>query len=106
MRAVIQRVMKASVTIDGSIHSQIGKGLLVLLGIEDADTADDIAWLSAKIVNLRIFEDKEGVMNVSLLDDGGDTFAGQSIYAPCIHEKRQQTKLPKGKQARYRYPSL
>lgn len=72
MRAVIQRVSKASVTIDGKIHSQIGCGLLVLLGIEDADTAEDIEWLSNKIVNLRIFDDASGVMNESVKDKNGD----------------------------------
>ena len=68
MRAVIQRVSKASVTIEGNIHSQIDRGLLVLLGIEDADTDEDIAWLSGKIINLRIFDDASGVMNESVLD--------------------------------------
>ena len=72
MRAVIQRVSKASVTIDNKIYSQIGNGLLVLLGIEDADTAEDIEWLSGKIVNLRIFNDDNGVMNVSVKDSSGD----------------------------------
>jgi D-tyrosyl-tRNA(Tyr) deacylase len=72
MRAVIQRVSKASVTIDGKIHSQIGNGLLVLLGIEDADTHEDIEWLTGKIVNLRIFNDENGVMNVSIKDNNGD----------------------------------
>lgn len=72
MRAVIQRVSKASVTIDGRIHSQINQGLLVLLGIEDADTAEDIEWLSIKIVNLRIFNDENGVMNVSVKDMNGE----------------------------------
>ena len=72
MRAVIQRVTKASVTIDENIYSQIGKGLLVLVGIEDADTVEDIEWLSAKIVNLRIFNDENGVMNVSVKDGLGD----------------------------------
>jgi|SRR5688572_3371229 len=72
MRAVIQRVAKASVTIDGSVYSSIQQGLLVLLGIEDADTVSDIEWLSGKIVNLRIFNDDDGVMNRSLLDIGGD----------------------------------
>src|SRR6185436_9529383 len=71
MRAVIQRVSKASVTIDGKIHSQIGEGLLVLLGIEDADTTEDIEWLSGKIVNLRIFNDGNGVMNISVIDKKG-----------------------------------
>jgi D-tyrosyl-tRNA(Tyr) deacylase len=72
MRAVIQRVSKASVTIDNKIHSQIGEGLLVLLGIEDADTIEDIEWLSGKIVNLRIFNDENGVMNISVIDKKGE----------------------------------
>lgn len=72
MRAVIQRVQHASVHIDGKQHSAIGPGLLVLLGIEDSDNADDITWLSSKIVNLRVFNDEGGVMNVSVKDDGGD----------------------------------
>jgi D-tyrosyl-tRNA(Tyr) deacylase len=72
MRVVIQRVSRASVTIDGSRKAAIGKGLLVLLGIEDADSAADIEWLSGKIVNLRIFNDDSGVMNVSVKDGGGD----------------------------------
>lgn len=66
MRAVVQRVSKASVSIADKIHSQIGAGLLILLGIEDADSEEDIAWLSSKIVNLRIFPDGEGVMNISI----------------------------------------
>lgn len=72
MIAVIQRTKLASVTIDGAVKSRIDKGLLVLVGIEDADTDEDIAWLAGKIVNLRIFNDSEGVMNVSVKDDGGD----------------------------------
>jgi D-tyrosyl-tRNA(Tyr) deacylase len=72
MKAVIQRVSKASVTIDERIHSQINNGLLVLLGIEDADTVEDIEWLSGKIVNLRIFNDEKGVMNVSVKEMKGD----------------------------------
>jgi len=72
MRAVIQRVIKASVTIDEKIHSAINDGLLVLLGIEDADTAEDVEWLSGKIVNLRIFNDENGIMNVSVKDINGE----------------------------------
>jgi D-aminoacyl-tRNA deacylase len=92
MKAVIQRVTQASVTIEGKVKSSIGLGLLVLLGIEDADTQGDIVWLSSKIVNLRIFNDDNGVMparpdarlnefgqgsrhsggNLSLKDTGGD----------------------------------
>ncbi len=72
MRAVIQRVTKASVTIDNKIHFRIGEGLLVLLGIEDADTDEDIEWLSGKIVNLRIFNDAAGVMNESVKETEGE----------------------------------
>lgn len=72
MRAVIQRVSQASVTIHSIIRSSIGNGLLVLVGIEDADTPEDIEWLSNKIVNLRIFNDEQGVMNVSVKENGGD----------------------------------
>ena len=72
MRAVIQRVSKASVTIDGNVYAKSGNWLLVLMGIEDADTLDDIQWLSSKIVNLRIFDDAEGVMNESVKAINGD----------------------------------
>lgn len=72
MRAVIQRVSEASVTIGDKIYAQINNGLLVLLGIEDADTAEDIEWLSGKIVQLRIFNDDNGIMNVSVKDKNGD----------------------------------
>jgi len=72
MKAVIQRVSRACVMINGSIYSQIGSGLLILLGIEDADGIDDIEWLSNKIVNLRIFNDEQGVMNISLQDIHGE----------------------------------
>src|SRR6186713_1128864 len=72
MRAVIQRVNKASVTIDGRINGRIGLGLLVLIGVEDADNLEDIIWLSNKMVNLRIFNDDTGVMNRSVLEVGGD----------------------------------
>lgn len=72
MRAVIQRVQKAGVTIDGSVRSAIGNGLLVLLGIEDADTEEDILWLSQKIIQLRIFNDDAGIMNISVKDRNGE----------------------------------
>src|SRR6266404_462462 len=72
MRAVIQRVTRASVIIDGKIHGQIANGLLVLVGVEDADEWDDIEWLSGKIINLRIFNDQNGAMNISLKDVKGD----------------------------------
>ena len=72
MRAVIQRVSRASVTIGGALTAAIEGGLLVLIGIEDADGPQDIEWLSSKIVNLRICNDDAGVMNLSLKDAGGD----------------------------------
>ena len=72
MRAVVQRVTQASVTIDGKVKSGIQAGLLVLLGIEDADGAEDIEWLSSKIVNLRVFNDENGIMNISVKDIAGD----------------------------------
>ena len=72
MKAVIQRVTEASVTIDGTIKGKIGDGLLVLLGIEDVDNDEDISWLSNKIVNLRIFNDAAGVMNKSVLEVSGN----------------------------------
>ena len=72
MRVVIQRVTKASVTINGSIYGAITKGLLVFAGIETADNEEDINWLSNKIINLRIFDDDEGVMNLSLKDIEGN----------------------------------
>jgi len=70
--AVIQKVTQSSVAIDGIIKSSIGKGLLILLGIEDADGEEDIQWLCRKIVNLRVFNDAAGVMNESVLDHKGE----------------------------------
>lgn len=72
MKAVIQRVSKASVTINGKKVSEIQKGLLILLGIEPADDATDIEWLTKKIANLRIFNDENDVMNTSIIDVNGD----------------------------------
>jgi D-tyrosyl-tRNA(Tyr) deacylase len=72
MRAVIQRVTSASVTIEGTAKSAIQNGLLVLVGIEDADTSEDIEWLSNKIINLRIFDDANKAPNISVKDIGGD----------------------------------
>ena len=72
MRTLIQRVQHTSVTIDGQLKSQIGKGLLVLVGIEDRDTQEDIEWLCKKIANLRIFDDENGVMNRSVTETEGE----------------------------------
>lgn len=75
MKVVVQRVSKASVTIGSEQVAAISNGLVVLLGIVDEDVEDDINWLSSKIVNLRIFDDENGVMNKSLLDVNGDVIA-------------------------------
>ena len=72
MKVVIQRVSSASVSVGGELLSSIGKGLLVLLGIGHEDSSDDIAYLVKKIVNCRIFDDQDGIMNRSILEDGGD----------------------------------
>ncbi len=72
MRVVIQRVSKASVTINEKLKSSIDSGLLILLGIEEADTQEDIEWLSSKIINLRVFNDENGVMNISAKDSDAE----------------------------------
>ena len=75
MKVVIQRVTRASVTIEQQLFSSIDKGMLILVGIQADDTDEDINWLSSKIVNLRIFDDENGVMNKSILDSGGEILA-------------------------------
>ena len=72
MRTVIQRVAEASVSIEGTVKASIGKGLLILVGIEDKDTQTDVEWLCKKIAALRIFDDEQGVMNRSVMDIGGE----------------------------------
>lgn len=72
MRTVIQRVQHASVAIDGAVRSEIGKGLLILVGFEDSDTGKEIVRMAKKIVNMRIFDDDKGVMNRSVLEIGGE----------------------------------
>ena len=75
MKVVIQRVTRASVTIEQQLFSSIDKGMLILVGIQADDTDEDINWLSSKIVNLRIFDDENGVMNKSILESGGEILA-------------------------------
>lgn len=72
MRIVVQRVKRASVTIDGKLHSAIQAGLLVLVGVEEADTVEDVVWLASKVVNLRLFDDSHGVMNLSAAETGSE----------------------------------
>ncbi|HOU30043.1 MAG TPA: D-aminoacyl-tRNA deacylase [Bacteroidales bacterium] len=87
MRVVIQRVKRASVTVDGELISQIGPGLLVLAGFEDADTEEDIEWLSNKIVNLRIFNDNEGVMNLSVKETEGNILVVSQFTLHALTKK-------------------
>ena len=75
MRLVIQRVLESSVRVDGSVVGSIGKGFMVLCGVEDGDTQEDVRYCVDKTVNLRIFEDEAGKMNRSILDDGGEILA-------------------------------
>ena len=75
MRIVIQRVRESSVTIDGQLHSEIGQGMMVLVGVREGDTLDDVKWLAAKTASLRIFDDENGVMNRSVIDVGGEVLA-------------------------------
>lgn len=72
MRIVIQRVKEASVTIDGTVKSSIGKGYLILLGVGDQDSEEDAEWLVKKVIGLRVFDDENGIMNKNILDAGGD----------------------------------
>ena len=90
MRAVVQRVLRASVSVEGEMVSQIGPGLCVLLGVGDGDTEEDADWLAEKLVNLRIFEDDEGRMNRSLLDVGGAALliSQFTLYGDCRKGRR------------------
>lgn len=87
MRTVIQRVKKASVTVNGTTVSSIGQGLLLLLGIEAADTEEDIQWLCRKVLGLRIFDDEEGVMNRSIMDVGGDIIVVSQFTLHASYKK-------------------
>lgn len=87
MRAVIQRVSHASVTIEGQKKSQIGAGFLVLLGIEQTDTQEDIDWLVRKIIGLRILDDENGVMNKNILETGGDIIVVSQFTLMASYKK-------------------
>lgn len=91
MRVVIQRVSRASVTIDGNIKSHINKGLLILLGIEEADGQEDIQWLSNKITQLRVFNDDNDVMNLSVKDVGGEMLVVSQF---TLHAKTKKGNRP------------
>lgn len=87
MRTVIQRVKRASVSVNGSINSSIGEGLLLLLGIETTDTEEDIQWLCHKVLGLRIFDDEEGVMNRSIMDIDGEIIVVSQFTLMASYKK-------------------
>ena len=99
MRAVIQRVSRASVSVNMKIKSKIEVGLLILLGIEEHDDDNDIEWLCNKLVNLRIFNDSNDVMNLSVLDVGGNILV-------IKNKKRKQTFIHTGRKSGCSYPSV
>lgn len=96
MRTVIQRVTHASVSIDSKVKSEINKGLLILIGIEESDTFEDINWLSNKITQLRIFDDENGIMNLSVKDINGEILA---ISQFTLHAKTKKGNRPSYQQA-------
>lgn len=87
MRTVIQRVQHASVTIDGTVKSSIGKGLLLLLGVEESDTSEDVDWLVRKVAALRVFDDDNGVMNRSILDVQGEALVVSQFTLYASYKK-------------------
>ena len=104
MRTVTQRVQHASVTINGKIKSAIDKGLLVLVGIEDRDTQEDIEWLCKKIVNLRIFDDENGVMNRSVIDIEGDILIVSQFTLQASTKKGNRPSYIKASKADFAVP--
>jgi D-aminoacyl-tRNA deacylase len=104
MKAVIQRVTNASVTIDGKIKSSITNGLLVLVGIEDADTDEDIVWLSNKTVNLRIFDDENKVPNISVKDIAGDILLVSQFTLHASTKKGNRPSYIKASKPEYAIP--
>jgi D-tyrosyl-tRNA(Tyr) deacylase len=104
MRAVIQRVKQASVSINGNTRSEIENGLLVFIGIEDADTTEDIQWLSNKIVNLRIFDDENKVPNISVIETGGDILAVSQFTLHASTKKGNRPSYMKASKAEIAIP--
>lgn len=87
MRVVIQRVQHACVTIEGTLHSKIGKGYLILLGVCEEDTSEDVEWLVKKIVGLRVFEDENGVMNRSIMEEDGEALVVSQFTLYASYKK-------------------
>lgn len=104
MRIVIQKVTHASVTIEGKIKSEIKKGLLVFVGIEDRDKDDDIDWLANKIVNIRIFEDENGVMNKSVIDMDGEILVVSQFTLHALTKKGNRPSYIKASKSDFAIP--
>ena len=104
MRVVIQRVQHASVTIDGNLKSKIGKGLLILVGIEDRDTQEDIEWLCKKIAHLRIFDDENGVMNKSVVEVDGEILVVSQFTLHASTKKGNRPSYLKASKPEYAIP--
>jgi D-tyrosyl-tRNA(Tyr) deacylase len=104
MKAVIQRVVQASVTIQEQVVAQIESGLLVLIGIEEADGMEDLQWLSSKIVNLRLFADANGVMNVSVKDTGGDVIVVSQFTLHALTKKGNRPSYIKAARPEFAIP--
>lgn len=105
MRAVVQRVESASVTIDGRVNGKIGKGFMVLIGIDENDTDKDLDYICDKLTGLRIFEDEVGKMNRSIIDAGGEILLVSqfTLYGDARHGKRQASSARRGPKRRYRF---
>jgi D-aminoacyl-tRNA deacylase len=104
MRAVIQRVIRASVMIDGKIYSQIENGLLIFLGIENSDNNDDIDWLCGKIIGLRIFNDNQGIMNLSLQEINGEIMVVSQFTLFASTKKGNRPSYIKASKPEYAIP--
>lgn len=104
MRIVIQRVSEAAVSVDGQITGSIANGLLVLMGIEDADTMEDIEWLSNKITNIRLFNDADGVMNLSVKDIDGDILLVSQFTLHASTKKGNRPSYIKASKAEFAIP--
>lgn len=104
MRVLIQRVTHASVTIEGKIKSKIGEGLLVLVGIEDRDTDEDIEWLSGKIANIRIFNDENGMMNKSVKDIDGEILVVSQFTLQALTKKGNRPSYIRASKADFAVP--
>ncbi len=104
MRIVIQRVSEAAVSVDGQITGSIANGLLVLMGIEDADTVEDIEWLSNKITNIRLFNDADGVMNLSVKDIDGDILLVSQFTLHASTKKGNRPSYIKASKAEFAIP--